>query len=135
MIKTKSDHNPKLELHEDNANVNLESKPIEDIINIINDNQHDILEETNKFNETRINSLTSEMNKLSGALNNQLEINQDTEVKFQNKLKQQQEYFDKLIQDQGNFCNSQIKGIKQELSKTKDSVRDLKSQLKKHSKE
>ena len=28
------------------------------------------------------------MNKLSGALNNQLEINQDIEGKFQNKLKQ-----------------------------------------------
>ena len=84
----------------------------------------------NKFNESRINSLISEMNKLSGALNNQLEINQDIEVKFQNKLKQQQEYFDKLIQDQDNFYNSQIKEIKQELSKTKDTVRDLKSQLK-----
>ena len=80
----------------------------------------------NKFNETRINSLISEMNKLSGALKNQLEINQDIEVKFQNKLKQQQEYFDKLIQDQDNFYNSQIKEIKQELSKTKDTVRDLK---------
>ena len=45
-------------------------------------------------------------------------------------MKQQQEYFDKLIQDQDNFYNSQIKEIKQELSKTKDTVRDLKSQLK-----
>ena len=125
IIMTKSDHNPKLELHEDDANANLESKPIEDIINIINDNERDIFEEMNKFNETRINSLISEMNKLSGALNNQLEINQD-----KNKLKQQQEYFDKLIQDQDNFYNSQIEEIKQELSKTKDTVRDLKSQLK-----
>ena len=113
IIITKSDHNPKLELHEDDANANLESKPIEDIINIINDNQRNIFEEMNKFNETHINSLISEMNKLSGALNNQLEINQDIEVKFQNKLKQQQEYFDKLIQDQDNFYNSQIKEIKQ----------------------
>ena len=130
IIITKSNHNPKLELHQDDANANLESKPIEDIINIINDNQRDIFEEMNKFNETRINSLISEMNKLSGAFNNQLEINQDIEVKFQNKLKQQQEYFEKLIQDQDNFYNSQIKEIKQELSKTKDTVRDLKSQLK-----
>ena len=52
IIITKSDHNPKLELHEDDANANLESKPIEDITNIIDDNQHDIFEEMNKFNET-----------------------------------------------------------------------------------
>ena len=83
VIITKSDHNPKLELHEDDANANLESKPIGDIINIINDNQRDIFEEMNKFNGTRINSLISEMNKLSGALSNQLEINQDIEIKFQ----------------------------------------------------
>ena len=44
-------------------------------------------------------------------LNNQLEISQDIEVKFQNIFKQQQEYFDKLIQDLDNFYNLQIKEI------------------------
>ena len=92
-----------MELHEDDANTNLETKHIEDIISIINDNQRDIFEEMSKFNETRTNSLVSEINKLSEGLNNQLEINQDIEIKFQNELEQQQEYFDKLIQDQEKF--------------------------------
>ena len=58
IITTKSDHIP----------TNLESKPREDIINMINNNQCDIFEEMNKFNKTRINSLISEMNKLLGTL-------------------------------------------------------------------
>ena len=43
IIITKSEHNPNLKLHEDDANSNLETKPTEHLMSIINDNHQLII--------------------------------------------------------------------------------------------
>ena len=98
----------------------LEGKPLEEIAQIINNNQCNIFKEMNKYNESQINNLFEENNAIWGALNKQLEFNKDMEMRFQNKLKFQQHYFERMIEDQNNSFKLQLNKINEE-SKQKTS--------------
>ena len=108
----------------------LEGKPLEEIALIINNNQRDIFKEMNKYNESQINNLFEENNAIWGAFNKQLEFNEDMEIRFQNKLKFQQHYFERMIEDQNNSFKLQLNKINEELKQAKNTIADLKGQLK-----
>ena len=107
----------------------LEGKPLEEIALIIN-NQRDIFKEMNKYNESQINNLFEENKAIWGALNKQLEFNEDMEIRFQSKLKFQQHYFERMIEDQNNSFKLQLNKINEELKQAKNTIADLKGQLK-----
>ena len=92
----------------------LEGKPLEEIAQITNNNQCNIFKEMNKYNESQINNLFEENNAIWGALNKQLEFNKDMEMRFQNKLKFQQHYFERMIEDQNNSFKLQLNKINEE---------------------
>ena len=52
------------------------------------------------------------------------------EMRFQNKLKFQQHYFERMIEDQNNSFKLQLNKINEELKQAKNTVADLKGQLK-----
>ena len=108
----------------------MEGKPLEEIAQIIHNNQRDIFKEMNKYNGSQINNLFGENNAIWGALNKQLEFNEDMEMRFQNKLKFQQHYFERIIEDQNNSFKLQLNKINEELKQAKNTVADLKRQLK-----
>ena len=84
----------------------------------------------NKYNESQINNLFKENNAIWGALNKQLEFNEDMEMRFQNKLKFQQHYFERMIEDQNNSFKLQLNKINEKLKQAKNTIADLKGQLK-----
>ena len=108
----------------------LEGKPLEEIAQIINNNQRDIFKEMNRYNESQINNLFEENNAIWGALNKQLEFNKHMEMRFQNKLKFQQHYFERMIEDQNNSFKLQLNEINEKLKQAKNTIADLKGQLK-----
>ena len=65
---------------ERNSCKDLEGKPLEEIVQIINNNQRDIFEEMNKYHESQIHNLFEENNAICGALNKQLEFNEDMQM-------------------------------------------------------
>ena len=107
----------------------LEGKPSEEIPQIINNNQHNIFKEMNKYNESQINNLFEANNAIWGVLNKQLEFNEDMEIRFRNKLKFQH-YFERMIEDQNNSFKLQLNKINEELKHAKSTIADLKGQLK-----
>ena len=108
----------------------MEGKPLEEIAQIINNNQRDIFKEMNKYNGSQINNLFEENNAIWGTLNKQLDFNEDMEMRFQNKLKFQQHYFERMIEDQSNSFKLQLNKINEELKQAKNTTADLKGQLK-----
>ena len=73
----------------DVSNVDIEDKPIEEMIQLINNNQRDIFVEMNKYNESQIHNLIDESEQIWSAINKQMDINEDIEKRFQNRLKLQ----------------------------------------------
>ena len=71
----------------DTSNVDIEDKPIEEMIQLINNNQRDIFVEMNKYNESQIHNLIDENEQIWSAINKQMENNEDIEKRFQNRLK------------------------------------------------
>ena len=71
----------------DTSNVDIVDKPIEEMIQLINNNQRDIFVEMNKYNESQIHNLIDENGQIWSAINKQMENNEDIEKRFQNRLK------------------------------------------------
>ena len=63
----------------DASNIDIEDKPIEEMIQLINNNQRDIFVEMNKYNESQIHNLIDENEQIWSAINKQMEINEDIE--------------------------------------------------------
>ena len=66
--------------------IDIENKPIEEMIQLLRNNQGDIFVEMNKNNETQIHNLIDGNEQIWVALNKQIEINEDIEKRLQNKL-------------------------------------------------
>ena len=71
----------------DTSNIDIEDKPVEEMIKLINNNQRDIFVEMNKYNESQIHNLIDENGQIWSAINKQMENNEDIEKRFQNRLK------------------------------------------------
>ena len=52
------------------------------------------------------------------------------EIRFQNKLKFHQHYFERMIEDQNNSFKLQLNKVNEELKQAKNTIADLKGQLK-----
>ena len=63
------------------------------------------------------------------AINKQMEINEDIEKRFQNRLKLQRQIFEEMIEEQSTYFKLQLKTISEELKQAKDVISDLKGQL------
>ena len=63
----------------DASNVDIEDKQMEEMIQLINNNQRDIFVKMNKYNESQMHDLTDENEQIWGAINKQMEINEDIE--------------------------------------------------------
>ena len=113
----------------DASNVDIEDKPIEEMIQLINNNQRDIFVEMNKYNESQIHNLIDENEQIWSAINKQMEINEDIEKRFQNRLKLQRQIFEEMIEEQSTYFKLQLKTISEELKQAKDIISDLKGQL------
>ena len=79
----------------DASNVDIEDKPIEEMIQLINNNQRDIFVEMNKYNESQIHNLIDENEQIWSAINKQMEINEDIEKRFQIDLSYSDKYLRK----------------------------------------
>ena len=75
----------------DASNVHVEDKPIEEMIQLKNNDQRDIFVEMNKHNESQIHDLIDENKQIWGAIKKQMELNEDIEKRFQNRLKLQRQ--------------------------------------------
>ena len=113
----------------DASNVDIEDKPTEEMIQLVNNNQRDIFVEMNKYNEFQIHNLIDENEQIWGAINKQMEINEDIGKRFQNRLKLQRQIFEEMIEEQSNYFKPQLKAMNEELKQTKDIISDLKGQL------
>ena len=99
------------------------------MIQLINNNQRDIFVEMNKYNESQIHNLIDENEQIWSAINKQMEINEDIEKRFQNRLKLQRQIFEEMIEEQSTYFKLQLKTISEELKQAKDIISDLKGQL------
>ena len=113
----------------DASNVDIEDKPIEEMLQLINNNQRDIFVEMNKYNESQIHNLIDENEQIWSAINKQMEINEDIEKRFQNRLKLQRQIFEEIIEEQSTYFKLQLKTISEELKQAKDIISDLQGQL------
>ena len=95
----------------DASNVDIEDKPIEEMIQLINNNQRDIFVEMNKYNESQIHNLIDENEQIWSAINKQMEINEDIEKRFHNRLKLQRQIFEEMIEEQSTYFKLQLKTI------------------------
>ena len=83
----------------------------------------------NKYNESQIHNLIDENEQIWSAINKQMEINEDIEKRFQNRLKLQRQIFEEMIEEQSTYFKLQLKTISEELKQAKDIISDLKGQL------
>ena len=82
------------------SNVDAEDKPIEEMIQLINNNQCDIFVEMNEYNESQIHNLIDENEQIWGAINKQ--INEDIKKKRFQKVsgpKLQLQIFAEMIEE------------------------------------
>ena len=112
----------------DASNVDIEDKPIEEMIQLINNHQRDIFVEMNKYNESQIHNLIDENEQICSAMNKQMEINEGIEKRFQNRLKLQRQIFEEMIEEQSTYFKLQLKTMSEELKQAKDIISDLKGQ-------
>ena len=113
----------------DASKVDIEDKPIEEMIQLINNNQRDIFVEMNKYNESQIHNLIYENEQIWSAINKQMEINEDIEKRFQNRVKLQRQIFEEMIEEQITYFKLQLKTMSEELKQAKDIISDLKVQM------
>ena len=74
-------------------------------------------------------NLIDENEQIWSAINKQMEINEDIEKRFQNRLKLQRQIFEEMIEEQRTYFKLQLKTISEELKRAKDIISDLKGQL------
>ena len=99
------------------------------MIQLINNNQRDIFVKRNKYNESQIHNLIDQKEQIRGAINKEMEINEDIEKRSQNRLKLQRKIFEEMIKEQSNFFKLQLKTMREELKQSKIIISDLKGQF------
>ena len=86
----------------------------------------------NKYNESQIQNLIYEDEQIWSAINIQMEINEDIEKRFQNRLKLQRQIFEEMSEEQSTYFKLQLKRMSEELKEAKEIISDLKVYMKRN---